>query len=167
MGSWATFWPASEHYPSNLCNPKEIASTLSSKASSGQREYFSNMPSTSMPVDLAHVIKNDDHASTREEEEHNSIVLFPMAIKDNVDQIGDDMVFACLVKKAGFESENNAMPYHINIICLDKSKQRATCRFLLKVSNGKNIAEDKGIVITNCMRFIVRKAVGISSGLLW
>ena len=62
------------------------------------------------------------------------------------------MVSACLVKMTGFESEKNAMPYHINIICLHKSKQGATCRFLLKVSNGmKNIDEDKGSVIANCM----------------
>ena len=127
------------------------------------------MPSKSMSVDLAHVIKNDDHASAREQEERQQhcAVSNGDTIKDNVCQIGDDMVSACLVKKTGFESEMNAMLYHINIICLDKSKQRATCRFLFKVSNGmKNMDEDKGSVIANCMPFSVRKAVGISSGLL-
>ena len=115
---------ATQNYSSNLCNPKEIASTLSSKACGGQREYVSNMPSKSMLVDLAHVIKNDDHASTRVEKErqHHFDVSKGDTIKDNVglvcidDQVGDDMVSACLVKKTGFEIENNAMPYHINMI---------------------------------------------------
>ena len=77
------------------------------------------------------------------------------------------MVFACLVKKTGFEIENNAMPHHINMIRQDKSKQRATGRFLLKVSNGmKNTDEEKGSVIANCMPLSIRETVGISSGLL-
>ena len=128
------------------------------------------MPSKSMPVDLAHVIKNDDHASMREEKEgqQHYVVSKGDTIKDNVglvcidDQVGDDMVSACLVQKTGFETENNAMPYHINMIRQDKSKERATCRFLLKVSNGmKNMDEEKGSVIANCMPLFVREAVGI------
>ena len=164
-----------QNYSSNLYNPKEIASTLSSKACGGKREYVSNMPSKSMPVDLAHVIKNDDHASTRQEKERQQhcAVSKGDTIKDNIglvcidDQVGDDIVSACLAKKMGLEIENNAMPYHINMIHQDKSKQRATCRFLPKVSNGmKNMDEEKGSVIANFMPLSVREAVGISSGLL-
>ena len=36
---------ATQNYSSNLCNPKEIGSTLSSKACGGQIEYISNMSS--------------------------------------------------------------------------------------------------------------------------
>ena len=166
---------ATQNFSSNLYNPKEIASTPSSKASGGQREYISNMPSKSMPVDLAHVIKNNDHASTREEDERQQHcdVSKGDTIKDNIgllcidDRVGDDMVSACLVKKMGFEIENNTMPYHINMICQDKSKQRPTDRFLLKVPNGmKNTDEEKGGVIATCMPLSVREAVEISSGLL-
>ena len=129
-----------QNYSSNLCNRKLLQ----------RREYVSNMPSKSMPVDLAHVIRNDDHATAREEIERQQhcVVSKGDTIKDNIglvctdDHVGNDMIFACLVKKAGFEIENNAMHYHINMIRQDKSKQRALCRFVLKVSNGiKNMDE--------------------------
>ena len=98
---------ATENYSSNLCNPKEIALTLSLKACGGQREYASNMPSKSMPVDLAHVIKIDDHASMREgkEQQQHCVVSKGDTIKDNIglvcidDKVDEDLVSARLVKK--------------------------------------------------------------------
>ena len=70
---------ATQNYSSNLCNPKQNASTLSSKVSGGEREYGSNVPLQSMPVDFAHVIENDDYLSRREEEEPSSKLSFPQA----------------------------------------------------------------------------------------
>ena len=46
---------ATENYSSVFCNPKQTASTPSSKVSGGEKEYGSNKPSQSMPVDFSHI----------------------------------------------------------------------------------------------------------------
>ena len=157
---------ATQNYSSNLCNPKKNASTLSSKVSGGEREYGSNMQ-----VDFAHVIENDDYVSRREEEEPKQQIA--VSTGDTVylhridDQFGDDMVSASLVIKTRFEIESDAMPYHMNMILQDKSKQRVTGRFIVKVSNGiQNTNEAQRGVIANSMQPSVREGMGISSGLI-
>ena len=120
---------------------------------------------------LEHIIKNDDYVSKQEEEEpkQHSVVS-----RGNIvclltidDQFGDDMVSSSLVKKMGFEIDSDAMPYHVNIIRQDKSRQSAAGRFIVKVSNGiKNMNAAQGVIIANSIPPSVREGMGISSGLL-
>ena len=60
---------ATQKYSSTLCNPKENASTLSSKISGDQREYGHSIVSNIMVVDFVNVIKREDHVVRRQEEE--------------------------------------------------------------------------------------------------
>ena len=57
---------ATQKYSSIVCNPKENASTLSSKVSSDQREYGHNIASKRMVVDFVNVIKNEDGSNRQE-----------------------------------------------------------------------------------------------------
>ena len=77
------------------------------------------------------------------------------------------MVSTSLVIKTRFEIESNAMPYHMNMICQDKSKPRKTGTFIVKVSSGiQNTDEAQRGVIANSMRPSVREGMGISSGVI-
>ena len=60
---------ATQKYSSTLCNSKENTSTLSSKVSGDEREYGHNTPSKRIAIDFVDVIKDEDHAVRREEEE--------------------------------------------------------------------------------------------------
>ena len=136
---------ATQNYTSNLCNPKEIASTLSSKACGDQREYVSNMPSKSMPIDLAHVIKNDDHTSTREEKEQHQhcVVSKGDTIRDNIDlvciddKVDEDLVSARLVKKLRFKTEWPTRHYRVNWIHQDGSNCQEIDRCTVKFPIGR------------------------------
>ena len=77
---------ATQKYSSTVCNPKENASTLSSKVSSDQREYGHSIASKRMVVDFVNVIKNEDHIISRQEEEpqNHSVVSTDCTADSNV-----------------------------------------------------------------------------------
>ena len=77
------------------------------------------------------------------------------------------MVSSSLAIKTGFKIESDAMPYHMNMIRQDKSKQRVTGKFIVKVSNGiQNTNEAQQGVIANSMPPSVKEGIGISSGII-
>ena len=120
---------ATQKYSSTVCNPKESASTLSSKVSSDQRQYGHSIASKRIVVDFMNVIKNEDHIVSRQEEEpqNHSAVATDCTADSNVhihsidDKIDEDLVSARLVKKLGLKTECPARHYRINWIHQDGS----------------------------------------------
>ena len=131
---------ATQKYSSIVCNPKENASTLSSKVSSDQREYGHSIASKRMVVDFVNVIKNEDHIVSRQEEEpqNHSSVSTDCTADNNVcihgvdDKVDEDLVSARLVKKLGLKTECPARHYRINWIHQDGSHRQEIDRCIVK-----------------------------------
>ena len=104
-----------------------------------QREYGSNMPSKSMPVDFLHTSLKMIIMFQRKKKSHSCIML---SIKDNIglvcidDQIGDDMISASLVIKLEFETQQDAMPNQIKWIHQEGSKRQEIERCTIKFPVG-------------------------------
>ena len=137
---------ATQKYSSSLCNSKENTSTLSSKVFGDKKEYGHNTPSKRIAIDFVDVIKDEDHAVRREEEEpqQHSAVSTDCTTESNVyvhsvdEEVGEGLVLAKMVKKQGLKIQFCAGHYQVHWIHQDGIKHHETERYMVKCLVGKN-----------------------------